>query len=399
MTTTKIDIDQIVQILTDDIANSSTVSGVTVSDALENISASIGDAFDFTDTVDPAPTTNPASVGAVWKNTTTGEIFVCIDNTTDKNIWIGTSETEIGVNTQAQGNNYGYTSGGFNSSGNRINNIDKFSFTSVANATDVGDLTNQRGGGAGASSVDHGYTIAGSTSGGGVNTIDRFAFASDANAVDVGDTDATHPDNPSGHESTTHGYISGLRRVNSIVAEIQKFAFASSSNASVIGSTTVGRSRSGHGSSSFTHGYTSGGITAGGASNAVNVIDRFSFATDGNSTDVGDLTAQKYQTSGFNSRDNGFTTGGVNSSGTTIDTIDKFAFASSANATAVATLSQAVRFAAGQSAYNHGYTSGGIDSGSSVINVIEEFSFVSEATSVDVADLTLTRRECMGQQY
>ena len=38
---------------------------------------------------DPALDTNPESVGAEWHNTTSGQIFICSDNTDNLNTWIG----------------------------------------------------------------------------------------------------------------------------------------------------------------------------------------------------------------------------------------------------------------------------------------------------------------------
>ena len=46
---------------------------------------------------------------------------------------------------------------------------------------------------------------------------------------------------------------------------------------------------------SSTHGYTSGGYT--GVANS-NVIDKFSFSSDGNATDVGDLTVARRHVAG-----------------------------------------------------------------------------------------------------
>ena len=46
------------------------------------------------------------------------------------------------------------------------------------------------------------------------------------------------------------------------------------------------------GQNSFTHGYTSGGSVSGGAP-IVN-IDKFSFSTNANATDVGDMTHTTY---------------------------------------------------------------------------------------------------------
>ena len=85
-----------------------------------------------------------------------------------------------------QGSNFGYSAGGINGSGSIENIIQKYSFTSDANATDVGDLTLARNGVAGQSSSASGYTSGGRTPS-NVDTIDKFPFASDGNATDVGD--------------------------------------------------------------------------------------------------------------------------------------------------------------------------------------------------------------------
>ena len=48
------------------------------------------------DANDPANDTNPTDgVGTKWVNTTSGEIFICIDATTDTNQWIGQITTSI----------------------------------------------------------------------------------------------------------------------------------------------------------------------------------------------------------------------------------------------------------------------------------------------------------------
>ena len=48
-----------------------------------------------TDANDPAVDTNPTDgVGTKWINTTSGEIFICIDATADTNQWIGQTTTK-----------------------------------------------------------------------------------------------------------------------------------------------------------------------------------------------------------------------------------------------------------------------------------------------------------------
>ena len=66
-----------------------------------------------------------------------------------------------------------------------MNPIEKYSFASDSNSTDVGDVTVARAYVAGVSSTTHGYTVGGWT-GAYEDEIDKFAFASDGNATDVG---------------------------------------------------------------------------------------------------------------------------------------------------------------------------------------------------------------------
>ena len=89
-------------------------------------------------------------------------------------------------------------------------------------------------------------------------------------------------------------------------------------------------------------GYVGGGYALGGV---VNTIDKFSFAADGNATDVGDLTVARFGPSGQSSTASGYSSGGHPNRFTTID---KFPFAADANATDVGDLTQGTYRAAGQ---------------------------------------------------
>ena len=48
------------------------------------------------DSSNPATNTNPEAVGTKWINTTSGQIFICIRDTTDNNAWVGQADTGIG---------------------------------------------------------------------------------------------------------------------------------------------------------------------------------------------------------------------------------------------------------------------------------------------------------------
>ena len=114
---------------------------------------------------DPATDTNPSGgVGSGWVNTSDGEIFICTDATTNENVWynVGGGDGDIQPWT-FQGTIAGYSAGGYNDPGvaTYSNIIDKYSFSTDGNATDVGNLTVVRGYASGQFSSTHGYTAGG----------------------------------------------------------------------------------------------------------------------------------------------------------------------------------------------------------------------------------------------
>ena len=245
-----------------------------------------------TNSNDPAIDTNPSGgTGTIWVNSTSGETYVCTDATAGANVW-----TNVGPGTgdvepySFQGTVSGYTMGG--STGAPQNVIDKFSFTSNANATDVGDMTTSVRYFCGSKGTTHGYTASGGDGSSHFNTIDKFSFTVEGNATDVGDLTVARQ-GASGQSSSTHGYASGGSGDGGLVVTIDKYSHSSDSNATDAGDQTVAR-QIGAGQSSSTHGYTSGGHASGNS----NVIDKFTFASNSNATDVGDLTVSRGGTAG-----------------------------------------------------------------------------------------------------
>ena len=290
--------------------------------------------------------------------------------------------------------------------------IDKFPFSSDANATNVGDLSQaRRRGTAGHSSGSNGYTA------GGwqpplvgpyaiLRTIDKFPFSSHGTATDVGDlTDEIY--SASGQSSDASGYTSGgypdLPSTPPTTATnvIAKFPFTSDANATDVGDLTQGRADlTGH--SSSTHGYNSGGFSSPPyfGSNK-NTIDKFPFASNANATDVGDLTHSQSSMSGQSSTTDGYASGGAPYYSSKIL---KFSFSSDGNATDVGLLIAGyvdVAYSAGQSSTTHGYSSGGIKSPPYEAGLTDIFKFpyaISSGNATDIADLTLGREFGAGQQ-
>jgi hypothetical protein len=290
-----------------------------------------------------------------------------------------------------QGSNFGYTSGGGPAASNVI---DKFSFTSDGNASDVGDLTVARYQPSGQSSSASGYSSGGY---GPVasNVIDKFSFPSDGNATDVGDL-ATARQYLTGQSSSENGYASGggTPTYSNI---IEKFPFATDANATDVGDLTATKGGP-SGQSSTVSGYTSGGTV----SPYSDIIDKFPFATDANASDVGNLTVARDYLAGQSSSENGYSSGGRNpaagSPGSTLNIIDKFPFASDANASDVGDLTRATDGPIGQSSTVSGYTSAGSILGGARTNTIDKFPFASDANATDVGDLTEVKEYAAGQQ-
>jgi hypothetical protein len=77
-----------------------------------------------------------------------------------------------------------------------------------------------------------------------------------------------------------------------------------------------------------------------------NIIEKFPFATNANSTDIGDLTAARSSLSGQSSTLSGYTSGGY--VGPASNVIEKFPFAADANATDVGDLTEQISGLVGQ---------------------------------------------------
>ena len=129
---------------------------------------------------------------------------------------------------------HGYCAGGYTSGA--VNVIEKWPFSTAANATDVGDLTVASYAATGASSSTHGY-IAGALTPSATNVIEKYSFTLDGNSSDVGDLLSTTSQG-AGASSATHGYIAGG---NPATVTIQKYSFLSDQNATDVGDLAFSR--------------------------------------------------------------------------------------------------------------------------------------------------------------
>ena len=332
---------------------------------------------------DPVITTNPSGgVGTLWKNTASGEVYVCTDATAGENVWINIGEGTGNIEPwYFPGESYGYVMGGFTPT--YIDTIQKYSYTADGNSTDVSNLTVARGFHAGIASAIYGYCAGGH---GTDDTIQKFSYSAGTNATDVGNLVQGMSD-VQGASSGTYGYTM-IGNVLAYGDMIQKFAIASDGDATDIGNTTVPRYATG-GVSSATYGYAHGGYQWP-SPNGSDVIDKFSFSSDGDATDVGNLLTGTWGNSGQSSE-----TYGYESKSNVTYEIQKWAFASDGNAIDVADLLNTSYYTSGSSSTTYGYNAGGWPAS----NQIEKFSFTSDINSVDVGNTLVAIGAGAGTQY
>jgi hypothetical protein len=343
---------------------------------------------------DPTLSTNPSGVGIKYKNTTDGEMFICTDATAGSNVWInvGAGTGDVAPFHFVNCTTSYFTSGGYNGSNHA--SIDKNAVATDGNSTDQGDLTLARRGITGTSSTTHGYVAGGY---GWSNIIDKFAMAATANSTDVGNL-TTNWQTATGITSTTHGYIAGGSQMGPGVQDVQKYSFATDGDSVSIGNLIQHGKDYTVGGSSETHGY----ILGGNSGTSPNQIDKFDYASETATHAVGTLVAGNNAAASQSTDGYVYATGKQGNNSTT--RIDKMSTASDSSTVASgSTLSDGIfNWATGASSTTYGYTMGGyrVSNSNTHSNVIDKFSFSSTGTATDVGDLTIARSELGGsQQY
>ena len=136
----------------------------------------------------------------------------------------------------------------------------------------------------------------------------------------------------------------------------------------------------------------SNGYMAGGQAPINNMIQYFSFTSDGNAVDAGDITQGRGYTSGQHSLTHGYIAAGGTGSPNNSNIIEKYSFSSIGNSTDVGDLTESKIMLVGYSIETHGYTAGGYAAPTSASNVIERWPFSADGNSVDVGDMHTGKR-------
>jgi len=181
----------------------------------------------------PGQSENPEDVGAEWHNTTTGQIFICTDNTAGVNIWIGQKGTKsygargvvfagyddavktnqmqyITIPTTGNAVNFGdcsaaydvvandacsngssdrlVTGGGQDSSSAMVNIMEYVTATTTGNSTDFGNLlsTIQNMTSTGSGTSDRGFFNGGYNGSADIDVMNYITVSTAANSQDFG---------------------------------------------------------------------------------------------------------------------------------------------------------------------------------------------------------------------
>ena len=228
--------------------------------------------------------------------------------------------------------------------------------------------------------------------------IDKFSFTSSGNATDTGDLLASGPTSwgiglHTSASSSTHAYSTSGAGPNQPLfpwagsTVIQRFSFASEGNSVDTGQDLLSSDpvRDGAGNTSTDYGYTSGGYP-----NFSNRIQKFPFSGSGNATDVGDLIESRAirSANSASSSEQGYVFGGAYPYPGERNYIEKFPFSSDTNSTDVGNLSGSRMGVQGNNSTSHAYATGGSNPYPNSYNYIEKVPFATDGNSTDVGDLT-----------
>ena len=285
------------------------------------------------------------------------------------------------------GSTSGYALGGATPSDSDI--MEKFPFSSDSSATDIGELAAGRFYGGGAQSQTDGYFVGGQN-GGMYDAIQKFPFSSDTSAVDVAET-ANPFASGSYHSSETHGYTAGnLQNVDSRDERINKFPFSSDTNA--VNTAALGERR--RYVSGGSYGNVAGYVMGGAISNTYqDTVRKFSFVSDADASDVGELPAVLASSSTNSSETHAYNNGGRRPSG--VNTIEKYTFATDGPAVDIGELVTSTVDTSGASSTTSGYVAGGAPPNSGNTG-LDKYSFSSDGSATDIGELTQGRRKPTG---
>jgi hypothetical protein len=283
----------------------------------------------------------------------------------------------------------------------------------------VGNLQIIRKRGHSSSSETHGYAKSGdggaATPGSSVGlgyyfSVDKFPFVSGTSAIVstiVGDMVYIRSSSGGGVASPTHAYSGSARVAFNVVTGIERFPFANETVSQQIGENYFSRNGPAE-FASLINGYMASGTIAGTGAPGSTVLDtkvqKYNFAAEADATDVGNITVARWLQSGLSSNTYGYTAGGVSATpAVRFKTIDKFNFATEGIASLVGDLTANNGSTTAMTSKTDGYVMGGATSNNPpapvvVTAAIDKFPFATDRNASTVGNLWQQRIQGFGLQ-
>ena len=311
------------------------------------------------DSSDPVRTTNPSSgVGSEWHNTTSGQIFICTDATTNYNVWVGQRGTKIY-------GSIGVCMGG-SDDGTRTEQMQYITIPTTGNAINFGDMSSDY------DVVNNQCCSNGSNdrivSGGGmngaatpvyVNRMEYINATTPSNSSYFGDLTTTLQNCTSTSNGTDdRGFFAAGYNGSADVADIKYITISSVSGASLFGDVGSNDCWDGGCATSGATTLDRAIIMGGGRSGSRNTVQYYKMSAYGNSTGFGTLSTTRYATSAMSNESRAICSGGYQypngdaGAGYCTLSCDYFTISTTGNASVFGDMTGTVR-----------YNMGGCDSG------------------------------------
>ena len=371
------------------------MSGITA-DNLERSSglikaASVGPSSGSSD---PTVTTNPSAAGDRFINTTSGELFVCIDATAGENKWRGQLGTEIDPPTPGTGGR-GMFGGGIDGPSNVI---DYITISTTGNSTDFGDLTVARGEGGSCSNGSRALWGGGGGDATGKDEIDYVTIATTGNATDFGNLTSGRNGVTACSDGTKGLFWLGGQHPT-YVQTIEYVNITSTGNVTDFGDMLENPQKLGAAVCDGSRAVHAGGRRDdNGATTGSSTIEYINTSSTGNATDFGELDFRAAALAGVTDNTKGVYGGGYQTS-TYTNTLQYININSVGDSSDFGDMTAGSAWVgacsnASRGVWNHGY-----DPGGGAKNIVDYITIASLGNSSDFGDATVTeygRSGCAG---
>ena len=344
------------------------------------------------------------AAGTTWVNTSSGQVFICSDNSAEDSVWYGQEGDIINEPFTIAGSN-GYIIGGYGNTG-LVDTQEKVSFTSPANATDFGEagrtVRNQGFGVQCDSSKSYGFTFGGLRDPWPTNTadIERHGFSAPTSGTNTGELTSNRESMATSTDGTKSMLMGGLSVSDGTQAldtiEMVTLSTSGESTSADSGAELAALVGYASGASDTVNGrgYRTGGNHFGASppypQTSSDVIEYSAFTSTADAADWGNLVTARQGHHACHANTTGVWASG-HGGGPVNTQIETFSFSSPGNATDVGEMSTTFGGHAGHSSTDYGFATGGATPPSGYHDQIDRFSLVSSGDGADFGEISASR--------